>query len=156
MTLKPSVDSSTVLLQHFIGGRYQSVDAGRWGDVFNPATGQVVARVPLANAATMDAAIQAAQAALPAWADTSPLRRARVMFRFKELLEGNADALAALITREHGKVLSDAMGELTRGIEVVEFACGIPHLLKGEYSEQIGSDIDSWSMRQPVAITRAS
>ncbi|HJW26861.1 MAG TPA: CoA-acylating methylmalonate-semialdehyde dehydrogenase [Rhodocyclaceae bacterium] len=139
-------------LSHFIAGKPVAAADGRWGEVFDPATGEVAAHVPLADATTLEAALQAATAALPAWADTSPLRRARVLFKFKELVERNADRLAALITREHGKVLSDAKGEVTRGLEVVEFACGIPHLLKGEYSEQIGSGIDSWSMRQPVGV----
>jgi malonate-semialdehyde dehydrogenase (acetylating) / methylmalonate-semialdehyde dehydrogenase len=109
---------------------------------------------PMLNA-TVDAAVQAARtgdAPFPAWAETPPLRRARVMFRFKELLEANRDELAAAITREHGKVFDDARGEVTRGIEVVEFACGIPHLLKGEYSEQVSTGIDQYSMRQPLGV----
>jgi malonate-semialdehyde dehydrogenase (acetylating) / methylmalonate-semialdehyde dehydrogenase len=137
---------------HFIGGEPLPGNSGRFGDVFNPATGEVTARVPLAGTADVDAALSAATAALPGWADTSPLRRARVMFRFKELLEKNADEVTALITHEHGKVLSDARGEFTRGLEVVEFACGIPHLLKGEYSDQVGTGIDSYSLRQPVGV----
>ena len=139
-------------LSHFIGGKPLVGRGERWGDVFNPATGEVTARVPMGADAVVNVALGAAAAALPHWADTPPLRRARVMFKFKELLERNAGEIAALITREHGKVLSDAMGEVTRGIEVVEFACGIPHLLKGEYSDQIGGGIDSWSLRQPVGI----
>jgi malonate-semialdehyde dehydrogenase (acetylating)/methylmalonate-semialdehyde dehydrogenase len=139
-------------LTHFIGGEPFAGDGARSSDVFNPATGEVVARVPLAGVADVDAALAAATAALPAWADTTPLRRARILFRFKELLERDADEIAALITHEHGKVLTDAKGELTRGIEVVEFACGIPQLLKGEHSDQVGTGIDSWSLRQPVGV----
>ncbi len=139
-------------LSHFIGGKPFPASGGRWGDVFEPACGKVAAKVPLGGPAEVEAAVAAAAAALPAWANTPPLRRARVLFKFKELLERNADELTALITREHGKILSDARGELTRGIEVVEFACGIPHLLKGEFSDQIGNGIDSWSIRQPVGV----
>ncbi len=152
MTSKLNDDSTPQQLTHFIGGKPHAGDGKRWGDVFNPATGAIVAQAPLAGTADVDAALGAATAALPGWADTTPLRRARVMFKFKELLEKNADEIAALITREHGKVLSDAKGELTRGIEVVEFACGIPHLLKGEYSDQVGSGVDSWSTRQAVGV----
>ncbi len=112
-----------------------SGESERWGDIFDPATGSVAARVALASADETSAAIHAARSALPAWAETPPLQRARVLFRFKALLEKHADELAKLITQEHGKVLSDARGEVTRGIEVVEFACGIPHLLKGEFSD---------------------
>ncbi|HYO27330.1 MAG TPA: aldehyde dehydrogenase family protein, partial [Azonexus sp.] len=139
-------------LEHFINGR-QAHDANqRLADIFNPATGAVAARVPLASADTTREAIAAAQAALPGWANTPPLRRARVLFKFRELLERHMDELAAIITAEHGKVLADAKGEIIRGMEVVEFACGIPHLLKGEFSEEIGGGIDSWSLRQPVGV----
>ncbi len=108
--------------------------------------------MPLASAAEVDDAVAAATRALPAWAATPPLRRARVMFRFKELVEAHIDELARLITAEHGKVLSDAKGSIQRGLEVVEFACGIPHLLKGEYAENVGTGIDSYSLRQPVGV----
>ena len=138
-------------LGHFIGGTVVA-GGGRWNDVFEPATGAVTARVPLASRAETEMAIAAAAAAFPGWAQTPPLRRARIMFKFKELIERHADELAALITREHGKVFSDAKGELTRGLEVVEFVCGIPQLLKGEFTEQIGMGIDSWSMRQPIGV----
>jgi malonate-semialdehyde dehydrogenase (acetylating)/methylmalonate-semialdehyde dehydrogenase len=120
--------------------------------VYNPATGQVQALVPMANRAELDAAVSAAQAAFPAWSAQPPLRRARVMFRFRELFEQRLDDFARLITAEHGKVFSDARGEATRGLEVVEFATGIPQLLKGEFSEQVGPGIDSWSMRQPLGV----
>src|SRR6202030_1852351 len=120
--------------------------------VFNPATGQLARKVCMADAAEVDAAVKAASEAFPDWAGTPPLARARVMFEFRNLVEKHADELAALITSEHGKVLSDARGEVTRGLEVVEFACGIPHLLKGEFSEQVGRGIDSYSMRQPLGL----
>jgi malonate-semialdehyde dehydrogenase (acetylating)/methylmalonate-semialdehyde dehydrogenase len=139
-------------LGHFIGGkRYQGASA-RSGAVFNPATGQVSAHVSFASKADTDAAVAAARAALADWAQTPALRRARVLFRFKALLDEHIDELALLITNEHGKVLSDARGEVTRGIEVVEFACGIPHLLKGEFSDNVGRAIDCWSLRQPVGV----
>ena len=140
---------------HWIDGREVTAasDASlRHADVFNPATGAAPRKVLLAAPAEVDAAVQAAARALPAWAATPPLRRARVMFRFKELLDRHAGELAAVITSEHGKVLSDALGEVTRGAEVVEFACGIPQLLKGEYSDQVGSGIDMYTMRQPVGV----
>ena len=152
MMSKLSDEFSPRRLSHFVGGKPYAGDGRRWGDIFNPATGEVTAQVPLGGAGDVAAALAAASAALPGWADTTPLRRARVLFKFKELLEKNADEIAATITHEHGKVLSDAKGELTRGIEVVEFACGIPHLLKGEYSDQVGNGVDSWSMRQPVGV----
>ncbi len=139
-------------LGHFVGGAMRAGESGRRGDVFNPATGALAAQVALASRAEVERAVAVARDAFPKWAATSPLRRARVMFRFKELLERHAVELTALITAEHGKVLSDARGELTRGIEVVEFACGIPHLQKGEFSDQIGNGIDSWSMRQPLGV----
>jgi len=139
-------------LGHFINGAVVAGASDRWGDLFDPATGAVAARVALASAEETRTAIHAARVALPAWAETPPLQRARVMFRFKALLEKHSEEIARLITREHGKVLSDARGELTRGIEVVEFACGIPHLLKGEFSDSVGGGIDSWSLRQPVGV----
>jgi malonate-semialdehyde dehydrogenase (acetylating)/methylmalonate-semialdehyde dehydrogenase len=140
------------MLGHFIGGVPVSPNAGRSGPVFNPATGVQSARVSFASADETRAAIRIARQALPAWAATAPLQRARVMFRFKALLDEHADELARIITSEHGKVFSDARGEVTRGMEVVEFACGIPHLLKGEFSDSVGTNIDSWSLRQPVGV----
>jgi len=136
---------------HFVAGKRTNI-TGRSSPVYNPATGQVALRVALASADETRAAIQAATHALPAWAETPPLRRARVLFKFKALLDAHIDELARIITSEHGKVLSDARGEVTRGIEVVEFACGIPHLLKGEFSDSVGGGIDSWSLRQPVGV----
>ena len=137
---------------HFIGGNPMASRSERLSDVFNPATGAVTARVALATSAELNAAVAAAHAAFPAWSQTSPLRRARVMFKFKELLEAHSDELAALITAEHGKVFTDAKGEVTRGIEVVEFACGIPQMMKGEYSEQVAGGIDAWSIRQALGV----
>jgi len=139
-------------IPHWIGGKAVAGASGRTANVYNPATGQVQALVPLANRAELDAAVTAAQAASPEWSAQPPLRRARVLFRFRELFEQHLDDFAQLITSEHGKVLSDARGEATRGLEVVEFATGIPHLLKGEFSEQVGPGIDSWSMRQPLGV----
>jgi malonate-semialdehyde dehydrogenase (acetylating) / methylmalonate-semialdehyde dehydrogenase len=139
-------------VQHFIGGKAVAGTSGRWGEVFNPALGEPVRRVAFAAPAEVDAAVQAAAAAFPGWAATPPLTRARVMFKFAELLHREHDALARIISEEHGKVLSDAQGEITRGLEVVEFACGIPHLLKGEFTEQVGRGIDSWSLRQPLGV----
>ncbi|GAC1415747.1 MAG: CoA-acylating methylmalonate-semialdehyde dehydrogenase [Acidobacteriaceae bacterium] len=122
------------------------------GDVYNPATGRVQAHVPLANPDELNAAVVAAKAAFPEWSAQPPLRRARVLFRFREIFEKHLDEFAETITSEHGKVLSDARGEATRGLEVVEFATGIPHMLKGEFSGQVGPGIDSWSMRQPLGV----
>jgi malonate-semialdehyde dehydrogenase (acetylating)/methylmalonate-semialdehyde dehydrogenase len=137
---------------HWIGGKAVPGASGRTANVFNPATGQVQAQVPLANAPELNAAVAAAADAFPAWSAQPPLRRARVLFRFRELFEQHLDEIAALITSEHGKVFSDARGEATRGLEVVEFATGIPQMLKGEFSEQVGPGIDSWSMRQPLGV----
>ncbi|HXN86328.1 MAG TPA: CoA-acylating methylmalonate-semialdehyde dehydrogenase [Candidatus Binataceae bacterium] len=141
------------IIMHFIAGaKFHSHDNGSFGDVFNPATGELARKVCMGGAAEVDAAAAAASEAFPEWAGTPPLARARVMFEFRNLVEKHSDELARLITSEHGKVLSDARGEVTRGLEVVEFACGIPHLLKGEFSEQVGRGIDSWSLRQPLGV----
>jgi len=139
-------------LGHFVAGRHVAGTSGRVGPVYNPATGALRGHVAFASAEEARAAIAAAEAALPGWASVTPLQRARVMFRFKALLEAHADELALLLTSEHGKVLSDARGELTRGLEVVEFACGIPQLLKSEFTENVGTGVDSWSIRQPVGV----
>jgi malonate-semialdehyde dehydrogenase (acetylating)/methylmalonate-semialdehyde dehydrogenase len=138
---------------HYINGKLTVSDSGRAQDVFNPATGEVSSRVALASIEEVNRAVAAAHAAAPAWADTAPLKRARVMFKFKELIEKHHDALAATITREHGKIFSDAKGEVTRGLEVVEFACGIPQLLKSQFSDNIGGGIDNWNLRQPLGVT---
>ena len=139
-------------IHHYIEGKRAEGTSGRWGDVYNPATGEKSRRVAFAGAGEVDRAVRTAAAAFPAWAATPPLTRARILFKFRELLDREAGALARLITDEHGKVLSDAAGEVTRGTEVVEFACGIPHLLKGEFTEQVGRGIDSWSLRQPLGV----
>ncbi|BAF90117.1 methylmalonate-semialdehyde dehydrogenase [Azorhizobium caulinodans ORS 571] len=138
---------------HYINGQAIGAGAGeRSAPTFTPATGEQIGTVLLASAARVDEAVRAAAAALPAWAATPALSRARIMFRFKELLDRNLDRLAVLITREHGKTVEDAKGELIRGLEVVEFACGIPHLLKGEFSDQVGRGIDVFSQRHPVGV----
>src|SRR5881392_1259656 len=143
-------------ISHFINGKRvdgrSESSGGRGGDVFNPATGEKVRRVAFASAADVDAAVKAAAAASPGWAATPPLTRARILFKFLEILAREHDALARAISEEHGKVFSDAQGEITRGVEVIEFACGIPHLLKGEFTEQVGRAIDSWSIRQPLGV----
>lgn len=140
-------------IQHYINGRIVSSESGRHQDVFNPATGAVTGQVALASIEEVNAAVEAAQSAAPAWAETAPLKRARIMFKFKELIEKNHDDLAAAITREHGKVFSDAKGEVTRGLEVVEFACGIPQLMKTQFTDNIGGGIDNWQLRQPLGVT---
>ena len=139
-------------LGHHIGGQRVASTGDRSGPVFNPATGQEAARVGFASTDDVERAVAAARDAFPAWAGLPPLRRARVMFRFLEILEKNKDELAALITAEHGKVLSDAAGEIVRGTEVVEFATGIPHLMAGHFTENVGTDVDSWAMRQPLGV----
>jgi len=139
-------------VHHYIQGKVTEGASGRWGDVYNPATGEKSRRVAFASAGEVDRAVQAATAAYPGWAATPPLTRARILFKFLELLNRDHDALARVISEEHGKVFSDAQGEITRGLEVVEFACGIPHLLKGEFTEQVGRGIDSWSVRQPLGV----
>lgn len=140
------------LLNHFIGGKEVPGTSGRFTDGYNPATGRVCTQIPLASTEETDAAIEVARQAFPAWAATTPLRRARVLYKFKELLERSADELARIISKEHGKVYGDALGEVTRGIEVVEFSCGGPHLLKGEVAENVGTNIDSHSLRQPLGV----
>ena len=126
--------------------------SGHFSDIYHPASGRVQARVPLASVEEVDQAVQAAAAAFPDWSSQPPLRRARVLFRFREIYERRIDEVAALINREHGKVFSDAKGEASRGLENIEFATGVPHLLKGEYSEQVGTGVDTWSMRQPLGV----
>ncbi len=137
---------------HFIKGTADAGTSGRYQDVFNPATGLVIGKVPLASASEVNAAILAAKSALPGWANTPPAKRAQVMFKFRDLINQNINKVAELISEQHGKTLDDARGEVARGIEVVEFACGIPHLLKGEYSAQVAGSVDSYSLRQPVGV----
>lgn len=139
-------------IAHYIHGRLTAGKSGRTQNVTNPASGAVTGQVALANAAEVDAAVQSAAAAFPAWSALPPLRRARVMFKFLALLNEHRDELARMITAEHGKVFTDAQGEVTRGIEVVEFACGIPQLLKGDYTEQVSTNIDNWTLRQPLGV----
>ena len=139
-------------IEHFIDGALMPGASDREAIVFNPATGTESARVSLADANEVNTAVVAAKTAFPAWSETTPLNRARVLFKFKELVEAKRENLAKMITAEHGKVLNDAAGEVTRGLEVVEFACGIPHLLKGEHSVNVGQGIDSWSEMQPLGV----
>jgi malonate-semialdehyde dehydrogenase (acetylating)/methylmalonate-semialdehyde dehydrogenase len=142
----------SAILSHWINGQAVAGQSGRTGDVFNPAIGEKIAEVPLASVDEVANVVAAAKAAAPEWAAAPPIRRARVMFKFKELIEARMDDFAAIVTREHGKVLSDAAGSITRGLEVLEFACGIPHLVKGEFSESVGTGVDSYSMRQPLGV----
>ncbi|MDO8903812.1 CoA-acylating methylmalonate-semialdehyde dehydrogenase [Hydrogenophaga sp.] len=142
----------TTAIGHFIQGAASAGSSVRAQDVFNPATGAVTGRVALANGADVSAAVASAQAAFPAWADTPPIRRARVMFKFLELVNQRKDELAHLITAEHGKVFTDAQGEVARGIDIIEFACGIPQLLKGDFTDQVSTGMDNWTLRQPLGV----
>ena len=139
-------------IDHFIAGQRVAGRAGRTQDVVNPATGAVTGQVALAGADEVAQAVAAAQAAFPAWADTPPIRRARVLFKFLELVNQHKDTLAHLITAEHGKVFTDAQGEVSRGIDIIEFACGIPQLLKGDFTDQVSTGIDNWTLRQPLGV----
>ncbi len=139
-------------IHHFVDGKSVKGTSGRFADIFNPSTGAVQAKVSLATASELDAAVAKAVKAQPAWAATNPQRRARVMFNFKALLEANMDELAEMLSSEHGKVIADSKGDVQRGLEVIEFACGIPHLLKGEYTEGAGPGIDIYAMRQPLGV----
>ncbi len=139
-------------IQHLIGGQSIAGTSGRFGDVFDPNSGQVQARVALASKAELDSAVANALAAQPAWAATNPQRRARVLFEYKRLVEAEIDTLAAMLSAEHGKVIADAKGDIQRGLEVIEFACGVPHLLKGDYTHGAGPGIDVYSMRLPLGV----
>jgi len=139
-------------INQFINGKSHESKSSRFGDIFNPAKGEKIGEVSFAIKDDVKLAIDSARAALPSWASTPPLTRSRILFKFKELILRDMDKLALELTNEHGKILSDSTGSVTRGMEVVEFACGIPHLLKGEFSENVGSEIDSWSTRQPLGI----
>jgi len=145
-------ESRTAVIGHWIGGRTVDREGARRLAVFNPANGRVSGQVSLAEAADVDAAVRAARAAQPAWAAMPPIRRARVLNAFLALLNQHRDTLAAMITAEHGKVFSDAQGEVSRGIDIVEFACGVPQLLKGDFTEQVSTDIDNWTLRQPLGV----
>ncbi|MBE7941643.1 MULTISPECIES: CoA-acylating methylmalonate-semialdehyde dehydrogenase [Ramlibacter] len=149
---KSPATAAIASIEHWVGGKVVPGQSGRRADVFNPATGQVTGRVALASTAEVDAAVANAKAAFPAWADTPPIRRARIMFKFLELLNQNKDALAHAITAEHGKVFTDAQGEVSRGIDIVEFACGIPQLLKGDFTDQVSTGMDNWTLRQPLGV----
>ena len=139
-------------IHHFVDGSSFTGGSGRFGDVFNPNTGEVQARVQLATEGEVDRAVQSAQAAFEEWSNVNPQRRARVMFEFKRLVEANMTELAELLSSEHGKVIADSKGDIQRGLEVIEFACGIPHVLKGEYTQGAGPGIDVYSMRQPLGV----
>ncbi|QGG80879.1 CoA-acylating methylmalonate-semialdehyde dehydrogenase [Litorivicinus lipolyticus] len=142
----------TQRVEHFVNGQLTAGTSTRVQDVTNPATGAITAQVALANAVDVDTAVKAARAAFPAWAAMPPIRRARLMNAFLQLVRDNKEALAALITAEHGKVFTDACGEVERGIDIIEFACGIPQLLKGDFTEQVSTGIDNWTMRQPLGV----
>ena len=140
------------IIEHFINGKNYSGDSNRSSPVYNPATGEETARVNLAKAEELNKTAQQALKAFEGWSNTPPLQRARVLFKFKDLIEKNEDELTKIIVSEHGKVYEDAKGSLTRGLEVVEYACGIPQMLKGEFTENVGKNVDSWSLRQPLGV----
>src|SRR5665213_1296490 len=148
----PVTSSGPQYLSHWIAGTNAPGSSGRFADVYHPASGRVQSRVPLASVDEVDQAVKAAAAAFPEWSSIPPLRRARVLFRFREIYERRIDDITVTINREHGKVYSDAKGEALRGLEVIEFATGIPNLLKGEFTEQVGNGIDAWTMRQPLGV----
>jgi malonate-semialdehyde dehydrogenase (acetylating)/methylmalonate-semialdehyde dehydrogenase len=152
MTSTTQTTLELTILKHWIAGKTHEGPVERWGDVFNPATGESSTRVAFATPEVVDEAVKAAAAAQKKWGATSLAVRARVMFAYRQLLEKNKVEMAALITREHGKVAADALGEVSRGLEVVEFACGLPQLLKGEFSENVSTDVDSYSIRQPLGV----
>ena len=148
----PEAFTRTTDVGHWIGGAPTRGSGTRSQTVWNPATGAAARQVLLAAEADVDAAVASARAAQPAWAEMPPIRRARVLNQFLALLNQHRDTLAAMITAEHGKVFSDAQGEVTRGIDIVEFACGIPQLLKGDYTDQVSTGIDNWTLRQPLGV----
>jgi malonate-semialdehyde dehydrogenase (acetylating)/methylmalonate-semialdehyde dehydrogenase len=148
----PEAFTATTDVGHYIGGRLVPGTSGRQQPVYNPSTGKVARQLALASVEEVNAAVASAKAAQPAWGDTPPIRRARVMNAFLQLLMQHRDTLAAMITAEHGKVFTDAQGEVTRGIDIVEFACGIPQLLKGDYTDQVSTGIDNWTLRQPLGV----
>ena len=153
-SIKPAESANPTIseITHWIHGGRVNGSSGRFSDVYHPASGRVQARVPLATDAEVDAAVRSAEKAFQEWSSQPPLRRARVMFRFRDIFESRIDEVAALINREHGKVFSDAKGEAQRGLENIEFATGIPQLLKGEYTEQVGTGVDCWNLRQPLGV----
>ena len=139
-------------ISHWIDGKVVEGRSGRSGKVFNPATGEVQAEVDFADLSEIDKAVATAKAALPAWRATNLSRRAEIMFNLRELVDANRKEIASLLSLEHGKVISDALGEVARGLENIEFACGVPHLLKGSYSEQASSGVDVYNIRQPLGV----
>ncbi|CAN5666688.1 CoA-acylating methylmalonate-semialdehyde dehydrogenase [soil metagenome] len=151
MATAPAAFDDNTDIGHFIAGR-RVAGSGKRQAVYNPATGAVARHLTLASALEVNAAVAAAKKAFPVWSNLPPLRRARVMFKFLELLNQNRDKLAAMITAEHGKVFTDAQGEVSRGIDIVEFACGIPQLLKGDFTDQVSTGIDNWTLRQPLGV----
>ena len=152
MSKHPPMPVLSDTVSHWISGKLVTDPVARAQDVFNPATGQVTRKVELATLATVDAAVASARAAFPAWSDMPPIRRARIMNNFLALLNERKDELAAIITQEHGKVFTDAQGEVMRGIDIVEFACGAPQLLKGDFTDQVSTGIDNWTLRQPLGV----
>ena len=140
------------LIEHFIDGKIVSGTSDRKGKVFNPAIGKQESEVRLGTKQDLDLAVQKAKKAFETWSNVTPIQRARIIFKYKEIIEKNSDLLAKMIVSEHGKVYEDAKGSLTRGLEVVEFACGIPQMLKGDFTENVGTNIDSWSVRQPLGV----
>ncbi len=148
----PEAFTATTEVGHFINGRAVPSTSGRRQPVYNPATGAVARQVALGSVDEVNAAVASAKAAFPGWADTPPIRRARVLNNFLQLLNQHRDTLAAMLTAEHGKVFTDAQGEVTRGIDIVEFACGIPQLLKGDFTDQVSTGIDNWTLRQPLGV----
>ena len=152
MSKQPPMPHLPSVVSHWINGKSVTHPGARQQDVFNPATGQVSRQVELASLQTVNEAVAAARAAFPAWADTPPIRRGRIINSFLALLNARRDELASIITQEHGKVFTDAQGEVTRGVEIVEFACGIPQLLKTDFTDQVSTGIDNWVLRQPLGV----
>ena len=152
MSSSPQSTPAVPTVPHWVGGKPVFGTTQRVADIFDPSTGAVTARLPLASAEDLESCVATAKAAFTSWAGTPPLRRARVLFRFRQLLEAASDEIAAAISREHGKTLPDARGEVVRGLEVVEFACGIPDLIKGEHSENVGTGVDAFNLRQPLGV----
>jgi malonate-semialdehyde dehydrogenase (acetylating)/methylmalonate-semialdehyde dehydrogenase len=148
----PEAFTATAEVGHYIAGRVVASTSGRRQPVYNPATGAVARQVALGSVDEVNAAVAAAKAAFPTWADTPPIRRARVLNKFLELLNQHRDTFAAMITAEHGKVFTDAQGEVSRGIDIVEFACGVPQLLKGDFTDQVSTGMDNWTLRQPLGV----
>src|SRR5947207_7537859 len=152
MPVATATDTSTSTVPMLIAGRWPTARGDRSGSVYNPSTGRIIARVPFADAAEVDEAVRAAAAALPAWAETPAVERARLLFRYRDLLDRHADELARTVTREHGKTLAEARASVQRGVEMVEFACGIPSLLMGQTLPNIAGNVDCEAVRHPVGV----